>query len=372
MTDGKKHSPIGASSMHRWSMCPGSIRLGKTVEKRGSKYAEEGTAAHAVAEQWLRTGGCPNDVDEDTREAVRVYVDALFADSSVPGMNCDVEVSFDLSDIYPGAYGTADAVAWNEFEGLLRVYDYKHGAGVPVEVENNPQLMYYALGALLQSKRGAQDVEMVVVQPRCPHPDGPVRRWRIPAVDLVEFAAELVQYAKATEAPDAPLVPGDWCRFCPASGVCPAVHAKAQEIAKRQFSQAFSYDPAVLADTLHWLPIVETWAKQVREFAYGEAEHGRCPPGFKLVAKRATRKWSGSDDEVVKFLTTRFSLGDDDIYEQSIRSPAQIEKLLTKDARPELANITIKESSGCALAPDSDKREPVRRDAKSEFEKVEA
>lgn len=367
----RTHSPIGASSMHRWANCPGSIRLGKGLDKRSSSYAEEGTAAHAVAEKWLRTGGCPNDVDEETREAVKVYIDTIWIDSDQARLALSIEQSFDLSAIHPGAYGTADLVMYDEQSRVLRVYDYKHGAGVAVAVERNPQLMYYALGALLESKLPAETVEMVVVQPRCPHPDGPVRRWSLPAVDLVEFAAELVEYAKATEDPKAPLMPGDWCRFCPASGICPAVYDKAKKLAQLEFRSGLSYDPTKLADTLAWLNILETWIKQTREFAYGEAEHGRCPPGWKLVAKRATRKWSGNDEEVARYLKNIFGLSIDEITETSLLSPAKVEKLIPAAKREDLTGITIKESSGSTLAPESDRRESVKRDAASEFSVVE-
>jgi len=47
--DGVIHSPIGASSMHRWSVCPGSVRLSSNVPSVSSSYADEGTEAHA----WL-------------------------------------------------------------------------------------------------------------------------------------------------------------------------------------------------------------------------------------------------------------------------------------------------------------------------------
>lgn len=368
----KAHSPLGASGMHRWSKCPGSIRLSETVEKRSSSYAEEGTEAHAFAEKWLRTKACPNDwPDEEMRDAVKVYADAVESDFKTcsEGSELLVEQRFDLSRVYPGCYGTADAVLYDKERKLLRVYDYKHGAGIGVEVNDNPQLLYYGLGALLSTGYPCDEVELVIVQPRCPHPEGPVRRSRIKAIDLIDFAADLVDYAKATEDPNAPLVPGDHCRFCPASGVCPAVHRVAQEKAKQQFTPALSYDPAKLAETLAWLPILEAWIKQTREFAYGEAEHGRTPPGWKLVAKRATRKWVDEDRAARVLLTSDFT--EDQIFERSLISPAKLEKLAgKKTVGGIIADLIIAESSGYTLAPEADKRAAVKRDPKSDFQPV--
>ena len=120
--------------------------------------------------------------------------------------------------------------------GRLSVIDLKYGAGVPVEVEDNPQLLYYGLGALLANKQWKpHEVEVVIVQPRCPHPDGPVRSQVLQVVDLLEFAADLVEAVKRTEEASeqhatldtlnwmrAYLNPGDHCRWCPAAAICPS------------------------------------------------------------------------------------------------------------------------------------------------------
>jgi len=357
------HSKVGASSMHRWSNCPGSVRLSEGVPKRTSSHAEEGTLAHEVAAALLE--GHSVDVPEDMVEHLDVYT------TFIRGLEGErrIEHRFNLDNLYKGAFGTADAVVYNPATKTLHVVDLKYGVGVGVEVANNPQLMFYGLGALLSTGYPCETVDLVIVQPRFPHPDGPVRRWSIEAVDLFDFAADLVKFAKATEPPDAPLTPGDWCRWCPASGVCPAIRSKAQELAKVEFSPRFTYDPKVLAETLHFLPILETWAKATREFAYGEAEHGRTPPGWKLVEKRPTRKWI--DENQAAGQLAAMDCREDEIFEKKIISPAKAEKLLGKPAKLALADLTVAESSGYTLAPEADKRPAVRKDPKSEFEVVQ-
>ena len=51
--NGKAHSKIGASSMYRWSKCPGSVRLCEGIKSVSSVYADEGTRAHELAASLL-------------------------------------------------------------------------------------------------------------------------------------------------------------------------------------------------------------------------------------------------------------------------------------------------------------------------------
>ena len=49
------HSMLGASKAHRWMRCPASVQLEATIPDEESFYAAEGTAAHALAEECLRS-----------------------------------------------------------------------------------------------------------------------------------------------------------------------------------------------------------------------------------------------------------------------------------------------------------------------------
>ena len=46
----RPHAALGASTAHRWMSCPGSVRLAAGIEAAASTYAEEGAAAHMLAE----------------------------------------------------------------------------------------------------------------------------------------------------------------------------------------------------------------------------------------------------------------------------------------------------------------------------------
>lgn len=355
--------------MYRWSACPGSVRMSEGIAQKSSAYAEEGTLGHEVAAHYLEKLSWPSDAAPEMIGHLQVYVDAVLS-SRPKGAKILIEHGFDLGKIHPGMFGTADAVIYDAEKKLLQVFDLKYGAGIPVEVKDNPQLIYYALGALLSLNVPCDEVESVIVQPRCDHADGPVRRHRYEALDLLDFAADLVRYAKKTEDPNAPLIPGDHCRFCPAAGICPQLHSDAQAVAKNEFRSDLSYDPKKLSETLEKLPILEAFVKAVREFAYGEAEHGRCPPRWKLVQKRATRRWKNEEDAVI-LLQKNFGLKPDQILDPpAIKSPPQVEKLFSASKKTELNELIVAESSGLTLVPETDKRESAKRDAKTEFAQI--
>lgn len=275
-------------------------------------------------------------------------------------------------------YGTADAVVWQPASKHLHIVDLKYGAGVAVEVHGNTQLKIYALATLLTFGYPAQRVTATIVQPRCPHSDGPVRSVTYDVVDLLDFHADLEdavavvrdasQHAPELLADAGFLNPSEkGCRWCLAAPKCPKLKSKAQEMAKKVFAKGDAYDPAELAETLDYLPIFEGWIKNVREFAYEEAERGKAIPNWKLVEKRATRKWKPGV-LITEELAEKAGLTIEQMLkEPELQSPAVIEKLLPKEQRALLDELCVKESSGHTLVHESDKRPAIKVDAASAF-----
>lgn len=380
----KLHSKIGASGMHRWAECPGSVRLSAGITAPSSFYAAEGTVAHDLAEACL-TSKVPADtylgtvrvrdgheiaITEEMCDAVDFYCNEIRGVLSPGEDQLYVEHKFDLSAIHKGLFGTADAVTWHPGERVLQVFDFKYGAGVMVDVTDNPQLKYYGLGALLTLKLPATKVVLHIIQPRIESEAGRHRFQVIDAIDMLDFKVDLIQFAKATEDPNAALKSGEHCKFCPAAGVCPLLHEQALAAAQTVFSPAAPYDPAKLAEALRLAPTLKAWASSVTEFAYAEAEQGRCPPGYKLVAKRANRKWR--DEPAAIRALTQAGLGEPELYgEPSLKSPAAIEKQLGKKEFATVAGeFVVTESSGHTLAPLDDKRPPVKPTAQEAFSPI--
>lgn len=378
----RAHSILGASSSARWLACPGSIRLSAGLPKTSTSYADEGTAAHELAETCLRTkthakdhlgslitiNGSVYEVDDEMAEAVQVYLDNVRVELGEAGKTASFEIEkrFHLDWLYPGLFGTCDAVIGQPF-GKCTVVDFKYGAGVAVEVTDNPQLKYYAAGATCGETY--EEVELVIVQPRAQHPEGPVRRWKISTEDLNQWCQDvLLPGAQATEDPRATLCPGNHCRFCPALAICPAQKEKAFAVAKAAFAKAQPPAPeamtfAELRKVLDAADLVEAWLAACRVHVKMALESGMATPeevGYKMVAGRASRRWIDEDEALAAMEMLAI-----DPYEKRVKSPAQAEKLAKKGAFDSL----ITTSRGTQLVPLSDKREALRPAALT-FEEV--
>lgn len=282
------HSDVGGSSAERVLACPGSVQLVKRLRAAGlldedsSEYADEGTSAHDVAAIRLETGRWPLNVDAEVVKHLTEYV-AFVEDFS--GSRPFVEWRFRLREVHPDLRGSVDSWAVNGLE--VGVGDLKYGAGIPVEVRGNKQLMTYALGVLRYLQRAGVMVKrfvLFIAQPRYDHPEGTLRKWTVTVAELEEFARRLTAGLRATDVPGADLVTGKHCRWCKAKAICPKLHS---EIVQDVAEPASTYSPVRLAHALRISELAPGWKKDVHQFAYREALRGRPPPGFKLVAKRS-------------------------------------------------------------------------------------
>ncbi len=121
----------------------------------------------------------------------------------------------------------------------------------------------------------------------------------------------------------------------------------------------------VLAEMLAKIHILEDWAKAMRAHAQSLLERGESVPGFKLVEKRATRKW-GSEQQVRQWLAGK-GLDPEEIEDRSLKSPAQIEKTLGRDKKSLPPEFITKQSSGYTMALEHDARPAVMLSPGSEF-----
>lgn len=380
------HATLGASSAYRWMACAGSVKLSANIPRKDTDYSREGTAAHALAEIAYNANLDPSNwVDEtvegvrvsaDMADAVRVYVTFL-RELVTAGYELMLEHRFDLSKINPPApmFGTSDCIAYHPGERKLIVADYKHGAGVPVDVDDNPQLKYYGLGALLQMPKTSRvdSVQLVIVQPRAIHRDGPVRSWECTPEHLFDFSADLLDGAHRTMQADAPLVPGKHCRFCPAQPMCPELHKETQLIAADEFAGRPLMDPRLLTpeqlgQVLERADIVEDWLRAVRQYVHSQLESGQAVPGWKLVPKRASRVWNSESEVLLWAKGAGFE--PDELYDMKLKSPAAFEKVVGKKNLP--AELYSSVSSGYTLAPASDPRPAVTNVAADEFSALPA
>lgn len=349
----RKHAKLSASGSNRWMNCPGSIRLCEDIPQKQSDYADLGTAAHELAEKCLLENKNPSEfmgmkmpvngkdyiVDDEMAEAVQVYVDTIRADQEEMGEDAEliVEKRFHLDWLHEDMFGTNDAALSLTFEKLT-IYDYKHGAGVAVDVAENTQLMYYAIGAM--HGEIYEEVELVVIQPRANHPDGPVRRWKTTPEELMKWAeGKLLPAAEATDEPDAPLVAGYWCKktFCPAFATCPAARKLAVSqldmfvdgnnvpvVPQRKMKPPEELSKHDLSKLMKMADYIEAYIKEVRALAYSKLDRGEEVPGFKLVQGRKSRKWKDEGEAKRKLSGYKGAI----YKEMEIKTPAQMEKMI--------------------------------------------
>lgn len=149
----KGHAVLSASSSDRWLHCPPSARLCESYEDKGSNYAAEGTDAHALCEYKLRkTLGLEAEdptenltwFNEEMNDCATGYAAYVLEQVETAKQVCAdpvvlIEQRVDFSRWVEGGFGTADALIIAD--GTLKICDYKHGLGVLVRAEENPQLM---------------------------------------------------------------------------------------------------------------------------------------------------------------------------------------------------------------------------------------
>lgn len=374
------HSPVGASGAHRWMHCPGSVVLSQGIEDTESDFASLGTAGHALGadclvhgyDAWEGVGQEFNKVvvDKEMADAVQVYLDAVRKRYPERNQgNTWIERPFHLPKLHPYFYGTADFVHWDEQWSTIHVWDYKHGAGIVVEAENNPQLMYYACGVIeeLGLWGDALMVSLWIAQPRGFHWQGPVRRWDVETPVLERWLHETLVPAMDRAMVSTDLVSGDHCRFCPArSRACPALMADMDELERlMELTKTKGAAELTHEQVARYLDLTERAkivAKAVSETAFARMSQGHAIPGWKLAQARANRVWK---DDAESALKEKFG---DEAFETKLKSPAQIE------AMPEGKKLTdryaFKPDAGLTVVRATDARASVSRDTKSMFKEA--
>lgn len=397
------HSPLGASGAPRWMVCPGSVQLSYGLVDEESDHAAIGTAAHAVSaaclagpfnDAWESIGtkidsngrftppefkGYKDEpgfdkapgiiIDKDMADAVQVYLD--FVRNTFPDRNQGntwVERRFHCPSLHKYFYGTTDLAHLQEAQRHLHVADYKHGAGIVVEVDDNEQLMYYACGMLedLLLWDDVDDVTLYIVQPRGFHFDGPIRSWTITTEQLNKWL-----FGKLLPAMDKALVSrdtgsGEHCRFCPARAyACPQIVSDMTELEKMMTeldvaNQAGKLTNPQISRFMELLDIAKIAGKAASNTAFSRLQAGEEVPGFKLAKAKSNREWKdGSEKEIKK------ALGTDAMTKPELISPAQAEKLPGGTAL--CARYAHKPDKGLTVVRTGDSRPEVSRDTKSMF-----
>ena len=369
----KGHAILSASSSYRWLHCPPSARLCESYADKGSDYAAEGTDAHALCEYKLRqalgleaedptenlawfnaemddyANGYAAYVLEQVETAKQVCADPVVL----------IEQRVDFSRWVKDGFGTADALIIAD--GTLKICDYKHGLGVLVRAEENPQLMCYALGALevFDKIYDIDTVSMTIYQPRRDN----VSTYELSKEDLYRWADEVLKpAAKLAFAGDGNFLCGEWCGFCKAKNECRARAEANLALAQYEFKLPPLLTDEDIEDILAKVDELVAWASDIKEYALQQAISGKEWTGWKLVEGRSNRKYV--NDTVVARVVQEAGF---DPYERKVLGVTAMQKLLGKSRFDELLSPYIEKPQGKpTLVPESDKR-PAMSTAAADF-----
>lgn len=368
-----EHALLSASGSHRWLECTPSAKLEANYKDEGSPYAEEGTRAHAMAEQRLnaflagKTKRKPKDADAEMWETTGTYVDVCIerineARKTSPDAEIHVEQRLDFSRWVPQGFGTGDMVIVSD--EFVEIVDLKYGKGVPVSAAGNTQMMLYALGAyeaygLIYN---FEKVRMTIVQPRLDS----ISTEEIPLDELLKWGVkEVIPKAALAIKGEGEKVSGDHCRFCKCRAVCRTLADAMLKDVKTDFA-ASDLTEIELADLVLRAGEIKKWLTCVEEYALSEALKGRSWEGLKLVEGRSSRKIV--DTEKACELLRAAKYGDDVIFKpQELNTLTELEKRVGKKELAEiLAEVIQKPPGKPTLAPESDKRPAI--DVKNDFD----
>ena len=376
------HALLGPSSAARWIACPPSVKLCEQFEDVESEYAKEGSLAHEIAELKVRKLIDPGltsrkftaamkklkekelyqeEMQGYTDEYVEFIQEQMYSYPTTP--HIAVEQKVDFSEYVPDSFGTADCILISN--DTLHIIDFKYGKGVPVSVENNKQLLLYALGAYLAYEMifPIAHIKMSIVQPRLANID----TWECSLDYLLEFAKIAQEKATMALKGEGDFNCGEHCKFCKAKAICKERANVNLELAKYEFKAADQLTLEEIGQILEKAKDLAKWAEDLKEYALSESLKGNEVPGWKAVNGRGSRSFKNTD-EAIKVLVDN-GIAEELLFERKYLTLAQMEKTVGKKEFNSLVGDLIVMNVGKpTLVEASDKREAIANKIKAEDE----
>lgn len=350
------------SSAGTWIVCGGNVAMRAMFpaapDEAEGDVCDDGLACHWLADEiWNRRFPLEGSLAPNGRvltaemfDAVDLYHDTL-RDPAWESCETYCEKKIDCGIIYPGMQGTPDAHTVMPYkEGgriKVRVVDLKFGFR-PVEVWGNKQLIIYAVALCkLYNLPPNTDIELVIVQPRIGHRDGPVRTWRTTLAALQPYIQELQHAAQNAMQPNPPAIPNPGCADCPGRHVCVALQTSSlAALELSSTSVPFELTAEALADELRRteLAITRMKARVTGLRTQGESilRSGGKLPGYELAATYARESWT--DGQAIISLGPYFNATTHKKLQPL--TPAQARKVLPKAI---VALYAHRPSTGVAL-----------------------
>lgn len=398
------HSEFSPSGSSRWMACPASIKMVRelNLKRTSNVYADYGSCAHelgaillidpfAKAEDYLgKTLYGDQKVDHEMVKGVNEYVDYVMSYMTETA-KLSVESRVSLEHLYPGTFGTTDAAIVDVANRIIHGFDLKFGKGVAVEVEENTQLQLYMIAILIDLAKQGIDLKQIdkvvlhIVQPRCPHPNGPRRSWETTVEDL-KNVSRLAREAIVNACSDDPTFnPGEkQCQWCEAAKICRPLAEYSMKVACNEFSQFAVADEMDFKNTnfltldeieklVSYSGIIRHLLKVAEGQILNSLRSGVKSNTYKLVSGRSIRRWdSYTEDELVdKLLSEELDLpiDENDLYKKKLISPTQLEKLIPKGLfKEKVEPLVVKPEGKVTFALKTDKRRELAPDLSAEDE----
>lgn len=374
------HAFLAPSSAHIWGK-PGGCTLYPQVAaafpEPETPEAAEGTASHEIGAELIENSSRARFLDWSAFEGrtasngvpfthemfagAKLYADdvnRVMREYSVfGGDSLRIEQTVQIPRIHPTHNsGTPDCSLLVKQCGFLYVWDYKYGFEV-VEAFENWQMIDYVAGLLDVHgiNPGAEQFTHVVirvVQPRAPHPKGPVREWVVLASDLRSYFNNLANNAGESMGTMATARTGNHCKHCPGRHACgPALTAGVSLFEASGRALPMQPTPEAMGAYKTFLDRAYEHIKSLRDAfdvqILASVKRGDFVPGWVTEPTFGRRKWTRPDAEVI-------AMGQ--MIDKNLAKPAQA---ITPNQAEQLGvdpavikQYSIASQSGFKLVPD--------------------
>ena len=372
------HAKLAPSSAYRWMNCPGSIGLSETVppDHSDNSAADRGTDAHAIAERTINKllaefekismlrvcregayikkrlikkrlketleelkGELITDFKEEDLEYLIDYVRYIVFDGRIEKY---IEQRLDLSCIYEGTFGTADAILVSE-DDSIEIVDLKFGR-VGVDAEKNPQLMIYMIGALIDLLKITsiddikdKDLILTIFQPF--HKN---TQYTVDHVDLWAFYQDVKRAAIEANSTDPSFRSGDHCKYCPALAYCNTAASMFFDSVDVDYKQSSIEDVAAIYEKKQTLKnMIDACERRLLDELHVGSEVGN----IYVTTKLSRAKWRpGAIEELRELLGDRAEVISPITITNAkkLLDNKQIEKLLEERKQQKTINIITK------------------------------
>lgn len=250
--------------------------------------------------------------------------------------------------------GQYDA-AFVDNRGYLCIEDLKYGWGI-VEVQENWQLLGYAIGEVIRRGQAFTHISLKIHQPRPHHEDGSTREWLITYAELLEYKDKIEKRMHDIVNGQRNFQTGSHCKYCKgAAEACTAfsrLFYRALEVSTEFFQDSLTDEEVSrqLDQIRRAEEVIKIKSDSLTELAVSRIKQGNIIPNYVTEIKYGHRGWkNGVTPEAIKMMTGK------DITERVIMSPAKAEKagiskeLIKSFSESKGAGLTLKKKDSTSI-----------------------